>query len=117
MPEKEPQYFKKFRMYVEKRFDQVTKDTKEIVERAVDNAVGELAALTSKHFDRVDKQIGEIKTEISEIKDTVSGMATKEDLKPIHELIGKYEVRAQKVDQILLDDHEPRIARLEKEIC
>lgn len=114
MPEKEPQYFKKFRMYVEKRFDQVTKDTKEIVDHAVDQAVGELAAVTSKHFARLDKEVGEIKTDICEIKST---MATKDDIRSIHELIGKYEVRGQKVDRILLEDHEPRIARLEKEIC
>ena len=72
--------------------------------------------------------------DIAEIKDEMKGMATKEDIKDmatkedirematksdvksILQLVGSYEVRSINIENILLQDHKPRISALEKEV-
>jgi len=49
-------------------------------------------------------------------KDDLANFATKDDVKEILAHIGRYEVRAQNVEQILTHDHKPRIVALEKAI-
>lgn len=56
------------------------------------------------------KEVWEHMVTKSDIKD----MATKSDIKEIQSLIGSYEVRARNIEDILLEDHKPRIADLEK---
>ncbi len=51
-----------------------------------------------------------------DIKEVWDNMATKSDVKEILSHIGRYEVRARKVEEILLEDHKPRIIDLEKEV-
>jgi hypothetical protein len=57
------------------------------------------------------------KDDIEEIKNE---MLTKEEYKEGQKLIlahiGRYEIRAQNIEEILLQDHKPRIADLENEV-
>ncbi len=58
------------------------------------------------------------KEDIADIvtKYDISDMATKGDIKPILNLIGSYKVRAKNTEDIVLNDHKPRIIDLEKEV-
>jgi hypothetical protein len=47
-------------------------------------------------------------------KEDIKNMATKTDLKEVMSLIGTYEVRARKIEEILIEDYKPRIVDLEK---
>ena len=49
-------------------------------------------------------------------KEDIKDMATKQDIKPILTLIGSYEVRAKNVEDILLQDHKPKISELQKAV-
>ena len=51
-----------------------------------------------------------------DIKEIWDNMATKSDVKEILSHIGRYEVRARNIEEILLEDHKPRIIDLEKEV-
>ena len=113
MPEQEPQYFKEFREHIDKRFDSV--------ESKIEKEVGDLAAMTKREFDRVDerfaavdvrfdnleRRVGHLELDVSELKDSVV---------KIEGHIGRYEIRSQNVEQILLQDHKPRIIDLEKAV-
>ncbi len=52
----------------------------------------------------------------SRIDNIENNMATKKDIKEICSLIGSYEVRARKIEEILTEDHGPRIVDLEKTV-
>ena len=80
MPEQEPQYFKEFREHIDSKFDAIDKrfiqqekyilvTVKDIVETAVD----ELAVITAKNFDRVNKDMAGIKDRLDRIESHVSG--------------------------------------------
>ncbi len=103
MNETEPLYFKEFKKHIDVK---------------IETSFNELAIIIKDTLvtkddikDMVTKE--DLEYEINEIK---REMATKDDIKGIHEHIGRYEVRAQNVEQILLQDHKPRIADLEKEV-
>jgi hypothetical protein len=49
-------------------------------------------------------------------KEDVKTLATKADFEKVYTLIGKYETRASNVEDILLEDHKPRIVDLEREV-
>jgi hypothetical protein len=66
-----------------------------------------------KRLDKHDERFDNIEYEIGSIK---QNMATKDDVKEILSHIGRYEVRAQNIEETLLQDHKPRIANLEKEV-
>lgn len=125
----EPEYFKDFKKHVDRRFDEV--------DQKIEREVGGLAAMTANEFRRIDARFEEIestmatkediknmatKQDIEEIrkdmatKEDIKDMATKHDVKEILAHIGRYEIRAQNVEDILLQDHKPRIADLEKEV-
>ena len=100
----------------------------EVVTKIVSDEVGSLAAMTVNEFKKVHKKFDEIeekmvtKEELEDIKkimatkEDIRDMATKHDIKEILEHIGRYEIRTQNVENILLQDYKPRIADLEKEV-
>ena len=47
-------------------------------------------------------------------KEDIKDMATKSDVNKILTLIGSYEVRSKNIEEIILEDHKPRIIDLEK---
>ncbi|MDO8430561.1 MAG: hypothetical protein Q7S72_01055 [Candidatus Taylorbacteria bacterium] len=47
-------------------------------------------------------------------KEDIKNLATKADTDKILTLIGSYEVRSKNIEEILLEDHKPRIVDLEK---
>ncbi len=49
-------------------------------------------------------------------KEDIKTLATKKDFEKVYALIGKYETRASNIEDILLEDHKPRIVDLEKEV-
>ena len=91
------------------------KELKDHLDEKIEKEVGGLAIMTANHFFRIEKEMAinkeELKDDIREIHQT---MATKEDLKPILQHIGAYEMRARNIEDILLHDHKPRIVDLEK---
>lgn len=119
----EPAYFKKFRKHIDKK-----------IQTTIEKEIDKLALVTDKNFARVGKDIAmiretmvakdDLQREINAVRSematekelavVIHRMATKDDLKPIFELIGKYEIRAQNVENILLHEHKPRLAELEK---
>ncbi len=110
MHETEPLYFREFRKHFDNKIDSSINDliltmtdtmiTKEEFEEGLDEIRKDMAT---------KEDIKNMAT-----KEDIKNMATKEDMKGIHEHIGRYEVRAQNIEQILLQDHKPRIASLEQ---
>ncbi len=66
----------------------------------------------------IDKKFSEVKTDIyiseTRLGDRIDKLST--EVGKIEKLVGKYEVRAQNIEDILLKDHKPRIAELEKTV-
>ena len=108
MPEQEPQYFKEFRKHFDKK---------------IDDAVERLAISTKKQFDFMDEKMA-TKNDINEIlitmatKDDIkqirSTMATKDDIARLEGKIDGLENKFDRLEGIVLDDHRPRIKKLEK---
>lgn len=116
-----PRYFKEFEVHFDKK---------------IESEIDSLAAMTAKEFRRIDTRFEKMDRRMDgmatkeDIKDMVTkdyiadmvtkhdigDMATKTDVKEILSLVGKYEVRALNVENILLHDHKPRIKDLEKEV-
>ncbi len=71
MPEQEPQYFKDFRKEINKRFDEQDKFIVKTVTTVVNDAVEELAIMTLKCFDRLEKRVGVIEEDVSDIKENI----------------------------------------------
>lgn len=132
MNEIEPQYFREFRSDF--------RVFKEDIDKKIDSSINELAiiiyetvALKEDLKDMATKDdikdiwdnmatkqdVKEIwdnmatKDDIKEIKEE---MATKLDIDKVHKVIGSYEVRSRNIENILLEDHKPRIIDLEKTI-
>jgi len=49
-------------------------------------------------------------------KEDIKTLATNTDFEKVYALIGKYETRASNIEDILLEDHKPRIVDLEREV-
>jgi len=49
-------------------------------------------------------------------KEDIKTLATKHDFDRLYNLVGRYETRAQNIEEILLEDHKPRIVDLEREV-
>jgi hypothetical protein len=49
-------------------------------------------------------------------KEDIKTLATKKDFEKVYALIGKYETRASNIEDILMEDHKPRIIDLEREV-
>ena len=118
MPEKEPLYIKELRKEMRARFDQVDQKFDQ-VDKKIGKEVGELASMTAQHFLRIEEKMA-TKDDIKEVRDEMAEMKVelrdemKDNVKEILSHIGRYEVRAQNVEDILLKDHKPRIIELEK---
>ncbi len=122
MIETEPQYFIKFREHIDKKFDNIDKKFVELQQDVEDIAImtakntSEISKIKENMVTKEDIKDMVVKSDIEYMVTTedIKDMATKEDLKPITQLIGSYEIRAKNIDQILIQDHKPRIAALEK---
>ena len=131
MNETEPKYFTEFRNHIDRRFDTVEtniiKQTEKIVESLAISTANEFREIYKRfneidnrfdgidnRFKGIDKRFDVIEYEIIGIKQEIKGLATKEDFNEIKSLIGSYEIRSRKIEEILLDDHKPRIKELEK---
>jgi hypothetical protein len=86
--------------------------------------IDELAAMVQKGFsdmqrqindlsDKTEKRFDAIEYEVAIIKQT---MATKDDIEKIHAHLGRFEMRFQKIEDIVINDHRPRIQNLEKAV-
>ena len=119
MHETEPLYFREFRKHFDNKIDSSINDliltmtdtmiTKEEFEEGLDEIRKDMATKEDIKNMATKEDIKNMAT-----KEDIKNMATKEDMKGIHEHIGRYEVRAQNIEQILLQDHKPRIASLEQ---
>lgn len=117
MARKTPSYIKELKEDLILHFDAK-------IEQVVSREVGSLAAMTAKEFRRIDARFEAIESTMAtkeDIKDMatkedIRDMATKSDMKEILAHIGRYEIRAQNTEDIMLQDHKPRIADLEKEV-
>lgn len=87
------------------------------IEKEVTAKIGSLAAMTAGEFKKVYKKFDEIEEKMVTKEDLREHeIATKKDFEKIHSLIGKYEIRAENIENILLQDHKPRLSDLEKEV-
>ncbi len=120
MPETEPLYFKEFRIHIDKKFGEVDKkfegvDRKfEGVNNKIDDKIAgvngnidSLAASTVNQFNEMDLRFDRLDNEIGGIK---------ESMEKIEAHIGRYEIRAQNIEEILLKDYKPRLKALEKTV-
>ena len=137
MNEEEPQYFKEFRLGINNKFDGIDKRFDIINKRfdcidqkleTVEKSVNDLAIITynqyqevikrldghderfeqiDARFDQIDERFNRVDSDIYDLKDSVT---------KIEGHIGRYEIRAQNIEQILLQDFKPRIQALEKEV-
>ena len=112
----EPKYFKEFKKEIKDHMDGKFKEIKEEVGESI-RLIDDLAAITLNQFVRLEDKIDGIEDSLSdEISEIRREMVTKKDMEPILKHIGLYEIRAKNVEEILLQDHKPRIATLEKEV-
>jgi len=95
---------KKFAL-VDERFNEIDKKFTLIDERF--GLIDERFVKISIEFDTINNRLDHIETDIYEIKGTIV---------KIERYIGRYEVRAQNIENILLEEHKPRIITLEKEV-
>lgn len=120
MYEQEPKYFTEFRKHIDGKFAETNKN------------IDSLAVSTAKEFhniydkfDRIDEKFEEQKEFMFEnfaTKDDLYAVETRlggridgidEKLEKIEGHIGRYEIRAQNIEQILLKDLKPRVDKLE----
>jgi len=113
----EPQYFTEFRQYITRRFDESDEKTEKLVEGLAVSTANQFLEIQKEvrgEFEMIDNKFNVIEYEIIGMKQEIKGLATKEDFNEIKSLIGSYEIRSRKIEEILLDDHKPRIKELEK---
>ncbi len=110
------------------------KELKEQIGR-IDHKIDEVLISTAKEFRRIDERFDEVDERFNGIDERFSkadlefdsvnnrldrlessNAEIKEDISKIEGHIGRYEVRAQNIEAILLEDHKPRIIALEKEV-
>jgi archaellum component FlaC len=101
MAEIEPQYFKEFRVHIDKKFENFEKH----IDKKIDDKIDNLAVSIQKQFRELDFNFDGIQNEIAGVK---------ENMGKIEAHIGRYEVRAQNIEEILLEDYKPRLNALEK---
>jgi predicted nucleic acid-binding Zn-ribbon protein len=73
----------------------------------------DLMIMLVNQFTAIDKRFEALEYEVSVIK---QNMATKDDIRELDSHIGRLEIRFQKIEDIVLNDHRPRIKNLEKEV-
>lgn len=77
----------------------------------------ELAVMMQRGFVDLQKQMDErfaaVDYELSVLRQT---MATKDDICSLDAHIGRFERRFQNIEEIVLQDHSPRIRALEEEV-
>ena len=113
----EPQYFTEFRQYITRRFDESDEKTEKLVEGLAVSTANQFLEIQKEvrgEFEMIDNKFNVIEYEIIGMKQEIKGLATKEDFNEIKSLIGSYEIRSRKIEEILLEDHKPRIKELEK---
>ena len=113
----EPQYFTEFRQYITRRFDESDEKTEKLVEGLAVSTANQFLEIQKEmrgEFEMIDNKFNVIEYEIIGMKQEIKGLATKEDFNEIKSLIGSYEIRSRKIEELLLDDHKPRIKELEK---
>jgi cobyrinic acid a,c-diamide synthase len=80
-------------------------------------SINELAAMVQCGFIDMEKRMNErftaLEYEISTIKQT---MVTKDEFKEIEVHIGRIDRRLQKIEEIVVQDHYPRIRALEERV-
>jgi hypothetical protein len=92
MPEKEPLYFKKFRIHFDKKLDASFENFAGMMKRQFD--------FIDEKFKKVNTRFTYIEGEINMIKETMdTKMATKDDLERIHSHIGKFEQRLHPIEE------------------
>jgi muconolactone delta-isomerase len=135
MPETEPLYFKEFKnsfkefrseflefkVHIDKKIESeinglalIIKDTV-ATKQDIEDIRGEMKEMSDEMATKSDvKEIWQEMATKSDVKEIWQEMATKSDVTKILAHIGKYEVRTQNNEEILLQDHKPRIINLEK---
>ena len=118
MNETEPNYITELRNHIDDKIENTEpryfKEFKKDIKKHIDGSINELAVMI--------KDTVATKDDIQEIwanmvtKDDLKNFATKEDVKEILSHIGRYEIRAQNIEDIILQDHKPRIKDIEKEV-
>ncbi len=93
MQEKEPLYFKSFREYVEKKFEEVEK------------GFGEAAVSTAQGFHEVHECMDKLEEDITEVNVYINKIDT---------YIGRCEIRMTYLEDTFIKDHGRRIGDLEK---
>ena len=110
MIETEPLYFKEFRKHIDQKFIEADKNMKSSIE--------ELAISTARGFSEMDRRFDKIHEDFatkSDLYETETRLGRKIDklderVEKIEGHIGRYEIRAQNIEEIML----PRIKNLEK---
>jgi archaellum component FlaC len=81
------------------------------------NSFDDAFKLLYKMEDRMDVMEGKMGSMENKMDDMESDISDiKEDIGEIEKHIGRYEIRSQNIEQILLQDHKPRIIELERKV-
>ncbi|MEK7184900.1 MAG: hypothetical protein AAB683_02085 [Patescibacteria group bacterium] len=97
--------------HIDNRFE----ETKGLIESSIEDLAAKTAReflLVDKRFDKHDIEFNGINNRLDHIESDLVDI--KVTIGKIEGHIGRYEIRAQNMDQILLQDHGPRIKELEK---
>lgn len=128
MNETVPKYIIDLRDHLDNRIDKLTADIVTTTSNGFTAVQKQINSLENR-FDGLETRFNCLETKFDALvyrvdnienvmvtKEDIKDIATKQDIKEIHAVIGSYEVRAQNVEQILLKEHKPRIIDLEKEV-
>lgn len=128
MNEKEPIYVKKIIDHIDRKIDETNFSIKELetmmidgfsqVHKRLDNHDEKFEQIDAK-FEQIDARFEQIDARFEQTDDRFDRIDSaiydiKADIRKIEGHIGRYKIRAQNIEQILLQDHKPRIAELER---
>ncbi len=121
MNEKEPIYVKKIIDHIDRKIDETNLSIKELETMMIDgfSQVHKRLDNHDEKFEQIDARFEQIDARFEQTDDRFDRIDSaiydiKADIRKIEGHIGRYEIRAQNIEQILLQDHKPRIAELER---
>lgn len=129
MNETEPKYFIEFRKHIDNKFETIDKrfdDMDKKIDMKIDKTVGDLAISIKLQFEEQEQNLKEYMHENfaskldlyeTEVRIRDKFEILDERLEKIEGHIGRFEIRSQNLEQIVLKDYKPRIEALELAIA
>lgn len=109
------------KVYIDTRLKDTVTTIEKVMHEAIGKAIDELAISIAGHFtfiykrlDEMDERFNAVDDRLDKIEWEISNM--KVSIEKIEGHIGRYEIRAQNIEQILLQDFGPRIKDIEKTV-